>query len=199
MTTPEHPGVRTARAAAVLLSPALVWAVVLVLAPFAPPGAEHPLAWGLGAALLVCAVPWAVLAWLGRRGDLRRRTGRPGLAPLAVGSAALMYGTLRIIRAWHGPLTLAAVLFAIFAGYAAVVLARRRLPLHWPAVTWGGAAAVLPLLLGLPGLLALPLPAAGIWAAAVLRRGTAAALAGSVLAGGAVCGGTCVLLLQAVR
>lgn len=198
MTTAEV-RVRAARAIAAVLSPAAVWAVLLVLAPFAEPGTGHPLAWGAGAALLVCAVPWAIVTWLDRRGDLRRGTGRLGAAPLAVCTAVLMYGTLRVIRWWHGPLSLAAVILAVFAGYAAVLLARRHWPLHWPAATWGAAAVILPLLLGAQGLLALPVLMAGVWAAAVLRHGTTARLAGSALAGAVLCGGLCALLLQAIR
>jgi hypothetical protein len=193
-----------ARTIAAVLSPAVVWAVLLLAAPFAEPGTQYPLAWGAGAALLVCAVPAAILAWLDRRGDLRRGIGRlgagpSGAGPLMVCTGVLMYGTLRVIRWWHGPLPLAAVILGIFAGYAAVLLARRQWPLYWPAATLGAAAVVMPLLLGLPGLLALPALVAGLWAAAVLQRGTVARLSGSALAGAVVCGGICAVLLQAVR
>ncbi|MFD1211265.1 hypothetical protein ACFQ36_04335, partial [Arthrobacter sp. GCM10027362] len=135
---------RAARTIAAVLSPAIVWAAVLVPAPFTEPGTDRPLAWGAGAALLVCAVPWIIVTWLDRRGDLRRGVGRVGAAPLTVCTGVLMYGALRVIRWWHGPLSLAAVLFAVFGGYAVVLLARRRRPLDWPAMTCGAAAAVFP-------------------------------------------------------
>ncbi|MCG2622365.1 hypothetical protein LVY72_10605 [Arthrobacter sp. I2-34] len=188
-----------ARTIAAVLSPAVVWAALLLAAPFAGPGTQYPLAWGAGAALLVCAVPWAIVTGLDRRADLRRGLGRLRAGPTMVCTGVLMYGTLRVIRWWHGPLALAAVILGIFAGYAAVLLARRKWPLYWPAATLGAAAVIMPLLLGLPGLLALPLLLAGLWAAAALKRGTAARLSGSALAGAVVCGGICAVLLQAVR
>lgn len=188
---------RTARAITAVLQPAVVWAALLLAAPFAEPRSQYPLAWGAGAALLVCAVPAAILAWLGRRRDLRGGIGRFGAGPLMLCTGVLMYGTLRVIRWWHGPLALAAVILAMFAGYAAVLLARRQWPLSWPATALGAAAAILPQLLGMPGLLALPVLAAGLWAAAVPGHGTAARLAGSALAGAVVCGGICALLLRA--
>jgi hypothetical protein len=191
---------RAARTIAAVLSPAVVWAALLLAAPFAEPGTQYPLAWGAGAVLLVCAVPAAILAWLRRSGGLRRGAGgRPGLAPLGLGTAALLYGTLRVIRWWHGPLALAAVILAAAGGYAVFLAARRRWPLDWPLVSLGAAAVILPVLLGPTGFLALPFTAAGGWAAAVLSRGTAGRLAGSALAGAAVCGGICAVLLQAVR
>ncbi|NKX54664.1 hypothetical protein [Arthrobacter mobilis] len=186
-----------ARTAAAVLSPAVVWAAVLVLAPFAQPRTDSPLLWGAGAALLVCAVPRAIAAALGPQ--LRPGLGRLGLAPLAAGTGVLMYGMLRVIRWWHGPLSLAAVIFAIFAGYALLLLARRHRPLDWPAMTCGAAAAILPLLLGPPGLAALPVLGLRLWAAAALRSPGSGHPVVSAAAGAMVCGGLCALLLQAIR
>ena len=164
-------------------------------------GSWDPLsaAWGTGAAVLICLVPWAIVAKLDRAGQLRRGIRRFGLAPLAVCAGVLVYGTLRAIQWLDGPLALAAVIFAACAGLGTVLLLDRVLPLGWAPVSYGALAVILPLMLGGPGLVAWPAAALGTWAQAVLGRTTAARLAASLLVGAVVCGGTYALLLQAVR
>lgn len=190
--------VRAARLLAVVLSPGVVWGATMVLGAATASSGAGALAWGIGAAVLICLVPWLIVTKLDRQGQLRRGIRRFGLTPLAVCAGALMYGTLRAIRWLDGPLSLAAVIFAACAGLGAVLLLSRVVHLDWPAASCGAMALILPLMLGLPGLAAWPAAAAGLWARHVLGR-TAGVLAGSALAGAAVCGGTYALLLQAVR
>ncbi|EMY33492.1 hypothetical protein D477_014633 [Arthrobacter crystallopoietes BAB-32] len=199
MTTAVPGRVRTARAIAGVLSPGVVWGVALVLGALAGSWDLLSAAWGIGAAVLICLVPWTIVARLDRAGQLRRGIRRFGLAPLAVCAGVLMYGSLRAIQWLDGPLALAAVIFAACAGLAAVVLLDRVVRLGWAAVSYGALAVILPLMLGLPGLVAWAAAALGTWAQAVLGRTTAARLAVSLAAGALVCGGTYALLLQAVR
>jgi hypothetical protein len=199
MTTAVPSRVRGARLVAAVLSPGVVWGAAMVLGAATASAGARGLAWGIGAAVLICLVPWLIVTKLDRDRQLRRGIRRFGLTPLAVCAGALMYGTLRAIRWLDGPLSLAAVIFAACAGLGMVLLLARVARLGWPAVSYGAMAVILPLMLGLPGLAAWPAAAAGLWAQHVLGRGTAAVLAGSLLAGAAVCGGTYAVLLQALR
>jgi hypothetical protein len=191
--------VPTARLVAGVLSPGVLWAAAMVLAAATAMPAPLSWAWGTGAAVLVSLVPWAIVAKLDRDGQLRKGIRRFGLAPAAVCSGVLMYGTLRTIRWLDGPLVLAAVIFAACAGLVAVVLLARVVRLSWAAVSCGAVAVLMPVMLGLPGMAAWPVSAAGLWALRVLKRGTAAELAAAVGAGAAVCGGTYALLMQALQ
>ncbi|AUI52789.1 hypothetical protein [Arthrobacter crystallopoietes] len=196
MTTPPS-GPAAARTITAVLPPAVVWAVVLILSPVLEYGLGRMAWWGAGAAFLLCFVPWAIVTWLDKRGELRRGIKRLGLGPLMICTGVLMYGTLRAIQWLDGPLGLAAVIFAIYGGFSLLLIFRRFGP-DWTCITYGGAAVILILMAGLPGLIGALLLALGVWAQALLQPARAGRFVVSALAGAAVCGGIYALLEQAV-
>lgn len=198
MTTTAPRGPAAARTIAAVLPPAVVWAVILILSPVLEYGLGRMAWWGAGAAFLLCLVPWAIVTWLDKRGELRRGIKRLGLGPLMICTGVLMYGTLRAIQWLDGPLGLAAVIFAIYGGFALLLIFRRFGP-DWTSMTYGGAAVILVLMAGLPGLIGALLLALGVWAQALLQPARAGRFVVSALAGAAVCGGIYALLEQAVR
>ena len=198
MMTAAPRGPAAARTIAAVLPPAVVWAVVLILSPVLEYGLGRMVWWGTGAAFLLCFVPWAIVTWLDKRGDLRRGIERLGFGPLTVCTGVLMYGTLRAIQWLNGPLGLAAVIFAIYGGFALMLLFRRAGP-DWTCMTYGGAAAILVLMAGMTGLIGAVLLAAGVWAQTLMQPAQAGRFVVSALAGAVVCGGIYALLEQAVR
>ncbi|MCW2131748.1 hypothetical protein [Arthrobacter sp. VKM Ac-2550] len=197
MTTTAPRGPAAARTITAMLPPAVVWAVVLILSPVLEYGLGRLAWWGAGAAFLLCLVPWAIVTWLDKRGDLHRGIKRLGLGPLMICTGVLMYGTLRAIQWLNGPLGLAAVIFAIYGGFALLLIFHRAGP-DWTCMTYGGAAVILVLMAGMPGLIGAALLALGVWAQTALRPRRAGRFVVSALAGAAVCGGIYALLEQAV-
>ncbi len=199
MTTASPAPARVGSAVVRLTPPSAVWAVALLLSPVLEDGWPASIIWGISAAVLVVLVPWAIVTWLDQRNDLRRGINRLGATPVVVAAGALMFITLRLIRWLDGPLGLAAVIFAIFAGYAVVLVIQRQVQLDWPMTTYGGAAVVFLLMLGWWGLPALAVLAVAVWARfqgeqkPARRRLLAALITGAI-----VCGGTYAALLQAV-
>ncbi|HEX2247654.1 MAG TPA: hypothetical protein VHH13_08900 [Arthrobacter sp.] len=198
MTTTAPRGPAAARTIAAVLPPAVVWAVVLILSPVLEYGLGPMAGWGAGAAFLLCLVPWAIVTWLDKRGDLRRGIERLGFGPLMVSTAVLMYGTLRAIQWMDGPLGLAAVIFAIYGGFALMLLFRRWGP-DWSCMTYGGAAVILVLMAGLLGLIGAVVLALAAWAQVVLQSGRGGRFVVSAVAGAVVCGGIYAILEQTVR
>jgi hypothetical protein len=196
MTTPPS-GPAAARTITAVLPPAVVWAVVLILSPVLEYGLGRMAWWGAGAAFLLCFVPWAIVTWLDKRGELRRGIKRLGLGPLMICTGVLMYGTLRAIQWLDGPLGLAAVIFAIYGGFALLLIFRRFGP-DWTCMTCGGASVILVLMAGMPGLIGAAFLALGVWAKTVLQPRLAGRFVVSSLAGAVVCGGIYALLEQAV-
>ncbi len=191
---PERMGTAVVR----LTPPSVVWGLALLLSPIVEDGWPGSIIWGISAAVLVCLVPWAIVTWLDRANDLRRGISRLGATPVVAAAGALMYLTLRLVRWLDGPLGLAAVIFAVFAGYAVVLLFQRQVQLDWSLMTYGGAAVVFLLMLGWWGLLPAAVLALAAWSL-IRREPVRRRLLASLITGAAVCGGTYAALLQAVN
>ncbi|GAA1341016.1 hypothetical protein [Arthrobacter roseus] len=199
MTTADPTQQRVGAAVVRSTPPAVVWAVALLLSPIVEDGWPASIIWGISTAILVSLVPWAIVTWLDRRNDLRRGISRLGATPVVVAAGALMYMTLRLIRYLDGPLGLAAVIFAIFAGYAVVLVIQRQVQLDWPMMTYGGAAVVFLLMLGWWGLTALAVLAVAAWVRFQGEKKPARRrLLAALITGAVICGGTYAALLQAV-
>jgi hypothetical protein len=66
-------------------------------------------------------------------------------------------------------------------------------------MTYGGAAVILVLMAGMPGLIGAVLLALAVWAQVVLQSGRGGRFVVSAVAGAVVCGGIYAILEQAVR
>lgn len=181
-----------ARALTEIFQPPLVLAVLLVVLPWGADPTWHSLAWGLGAAVVVCGIPLTTVELLVRRGVLTDHhvSLRQQRRPVMAGTLLVVLGYLAAALAWDGPREITALLVVTVLAVLLLALVSPWWKISAHAMMMGGTLTMLVTTWGPVGLVFVPVALLVCWSRAVLTAHTWAQVGSGFLYGLVLLGGS---------